>query len=63
MNIKVIVIVLGEPNSTFSEVLLKYFNSNKFKKNEKKIIIVGSIKLFKAQMKILKIKVPPTKAI
>ena len=36
MNIKVIVIVLGEPNSTFSEVLLKYFNSNKFKKNEKK---------------------------
>ena len=57
MNIKVIVIVLGEPNSTFSEVLLKYFNSNKFKKNEKKIIIVGSIKLFKAQMKILKKKV------
>ena len=57
MNIKAILIVLGEPNSTFSEVLLKYFNSNKFKKNKKKIIIIGSVKLLKAQMKILKQKV------
>ena len=36
MNIKAILFVLGEPNSTFSEVLLKYFNSNKYKKNKKK---------------------------
>ena len=57
MNIKVILIVLGEPNSTFSEVLFKYFNSNKYKKNKKKIILIGSVKLLKAQMKILKQKV------
>ena len=57
MNIKVILIVLGEPNSTFSEVLFKYFNSNKYKKNKKKIILIGSVKLLKAQMKILKQRV------
>ena len=58
MNIKIILIVLGEPNSTFSEVLFKYFNSNKYKKNKKKIILIGSVKLLNAQMKILKQKVP-----
>ena len=57
MNIKVILIVLGEPNSTFSEVLLKYFNSNKYKQNKKKIILIGSVKLFRAQMTILNMKV------
>ena len=57
MNIKLILIVLGEPNSTFSEVLFKYFNSNKYKKNKKKIILIGNVKLLKAQMKILKQKV------
>ncbi len=57
MNIKVILIVLGEPNSTFSEVLFKYFNSNKYRKNKKKIILIGSVELLKAQMKILKKKV------
>lgn len=57
MNIKVIIIVLGEPNSIFSEVLLKYFNSNRYKQNKKKIIIIGSVKLFKAQMTILNRKV------
>ncbi len=56
MNIKAILIVLGEPNSTFSEVLFKYFNSSKYKKNKKKIILIGSVKLLKAQMKILKQK-------
>ena len=57
MNIKIILIVLGEPNSTFSEVLFKYFNSNKYKKNKKKIILIGNVKLLNAQMKILKQKV------
>ena len=57
MNIKAILIVLGEPNSTFSEVLFKYFNSNEYKKNKKKIILIGNIKLLNAQMKILKKKV------
>ena len=57
MNIKIILIVLGEPNSTFSEVLFKYFNSNKYKKNKKKIILIGNVKLLNAQMKILKQKI------
>ena len=40
MNINFILIALGEPNSTFSEILFKYFSSIDFKKNKKKIILV-----------------------
>ena len=57
MNIKSILVVLGEPNTTFSEVLFKYFNSNQFKKNKKKIILIGSKKLLEEQMKILDFKI------
>ena len=39
MKSKIILVVLGEPNSTFSEVLFKYFNSTNFKKNKNKIIL------------------------
>ena len=53
MNSKVILIVLGEPNSIFSEVLFKYFKSINFKKNKNKIVLVGCKKLFKKQMKYL----------
>ena len=56
MNSKVILIVLGEPNSTFSEVLFKYFKSVKFKKNKNKIILIGSKKLLEEQMKKLNYK-------
>ena len=42
MNTNKILIVLGEPNSTFSEVLFKYFKSKSFKKNKKKIILIGN---------------------
>ncbi len=56
MNTKVILIVLGEPNSTFSEILLKFFCSKKFKYIKKKIILIGNFKLFQKQMKILKYK-------
>ena len=56
MKINRIIIVLGEPNSTFSEILFKYFNSKEFFKNKKKIIIIGSLSLLKKQIKILKIK-------
>ncbi len=56
MSTKIILIVLGEPNSTFSEVLFKYFKSKKFKKENKKIVLIGSYKLFKSQMKYLKYK-------
>ncbi len=56
MKINRIIIVLGEPNSTFSEILFKYFNSKEFFKNKKKIIIIGSVSLLEKQTKILKVK-------
>ena len=54
MKSKIILVVLGEPNSTFSEVLFKYFNSTNFKKNKNKIILIGSKDLLIKQMKKLK---------
>ena len=54
MNIKTIIIVLGEPNSIFSEILFKYFSSKKFKENQKKIVLIGSKNLLLNQMKKLK---------
>ncbi len=56
MNIKTILIIMGEPNTTFSELLLKYFNSKNFKKNKKNIILIGNKRLFNKQSKILKYK-------
>ena len=44
---------MGEPNSTFSELMFKYFLSNQFKKNKKKIVLIGCTKLIKKQMKFL----------
>ena len=57
MSTKIILIVLGEPNSTFSEILFKYFESKKFKNNKKKIVLIGSCKLLSEQMKKLKYKI------
>lgn len=57
MNTKTILIVLGEPNSTFSEILLKYFNARKFKEINKKIVLIGSYKLLEGQMKFLNYKI------
>ncbi len=54
MSSDIILIVLGEPNSIFSEVMLKYFESKKFRNNKKKIILIGNRKLFERQMKKLK---------
>ena len=56
MKINKILIVLGEPYSTFSEILFKYFNSREFSKNKKKIILIGSKNLLQKQMKKLKFK-------
>ena len=47
MNSKFIIIVLGEPYSTFSEILGKYFTKLK---NLKKIILVGNTELLKKQL-------------
>ena len=55
MRVNKILIVLGEPQSTFSEILLKYFYSKEFLKNKTKIILIGSIILFEKQMKKLSI--------
>tara|TARA_A100001011_G_scaffold400609_1_gene516784 strand:+ start:3895 stop:4860 length:966 start_codon:yes stop_codon:yes gene_type:complete len=54
MNSNIILIVLGEPNSIFSEILFKYFKSKEFIKNKNKIILIGNKELFKKQMKKLK---------
>ena len=54
MSTNKILIILGEPNSTFSEVLFKYFNSKFFKHNKNKIILIGNKKLFQKQMIKLK---------
>ena len=54
MKINKILIVLGEPQSVFSEILFKYFNSKEFSKNKKKIILIGSKNLLQKQMKKLK---------
>ena len=54
MKINKILIVLGEPQSTFSEILFKYFDSREFLKNKKKIILIGSKLLLQWQMKKLK---------
>ncbi len=57
MNTKIILIILGEPNSIFSEILFKYFKSKKFKKSRKKIVLIGSYKLLLMQMNKLKYNV------
>ncbi len=57
MNTKIILIILGEPNSTFSEILFKYFESKRFINNKKKIVLIGSYKLLLMQMKKLKYKI------
>lgn len=55
MNYKPILIVAGEPNSIFNEILIK---SLKKKKIKSPIILIVSIKVFKLQMKKLKFDYP-----
>ena len=57
MSTKIILIVLGEPNSTFSEILFKYFKSKQFKSFKQKIILIGSYELILKQMDSLKYKI------
>ena len=56
MNTKVVLIVLGEPNSTFSEILFKYFKTKNFNKTKNKIVLIGNNKLLLKQMKRLNYK-------
>ena len=56
MKIDKILIILGEPNSVFSEVLFKYFKNTKLNSIKKNIILIGSYELIIKQMKILNYK-------
>ena len=51
MHIKNIIIVMGEPYSTFSEIIGKYFK--KYKKFKKRIILIGNTDLLNKQLKKL----------
>ena len=53
---KPVVIVLGEPNSVFIEILFKVLNKLNKRKLNYPIILIGSQNLIAAQLKILKIK-------
>ena len=53
MKFSPILIVAGEPNSIFFEIFLKTISSKRF---NSPIIIIGSKKLFKLQMKKLRFK-------
>lgn len=53
MNINKIVIILGEPNSVFLEILFKFFKSTKFNNFKKTIVLIGSYNLSLNQMKKL----------
>ena len=54
MNTKYILIILGEPYSTFSEIIGKYFKKiNKFKK---KIILIGNKNLLIDKLNKLNLK-------
>ena len=54
MKNKPILIVLGEPNSIFSELLFKVFKKNYLKKLDRPLLVIGSEKLLQSQMKTLK---------
>ncbi len=54
MKNKPLLIVLGEPNSIFSEILFKVYKKKVIQKFNRPIVVIGSEKLLKLQMKALK---------
>ena len=56
MNIKYIIIVLGEPYSIFSEIIGKYYRKKKYPK--KKIILIGDVSLLIKQLNKLDLSLP-----
>ena len=50
MNYKPLIIVLGEPYSTFSEIIFKLYKSKIIRKFKRPIVLIGSKALFKKQM-------------
>ena len=53
MKIKPILIICGEPNSVFSEILAKSIDKYRAKRP---IVLIGSYRLLLSQLKKLKIK-------
>ncbi len=53
MKNKPLLIVLGEPNSIFSELLFKVYKKKIIQTFNKPILVIGSEKLIKSQMKLL----------
>ena len=49
-----LLIVLGEPNSIFSEILFKVYKKKIIQKFNRPIVIIGCENLLKSQMKFLK---------
>ena len=49
-----LLIVHGEPNSIFSEILFKAYKKKVVQKFNRPILIIGSVNLIKSQMKVLK---------
>ena len=54
MKNKPLLIVLGEPNSIFSEILFKAYKKKIIQKSSRPIVVIGSENLLKLQMKFLK---------
>ena len=50
MKNKPLILVLGEPYSTFSEILIKVFKFQIIKKFKRPIVVIGSLELLKKQM-------------
>ena len=57
MKNKSLVIVCGDPKSTFNEILIKAIKNKVLKNKKYPIVIVGSKKLFEVELKKLKKKV------
>ena len=55
MSINKVLIVTAEPKSVFLEILFKYLNSKKYKKNNK-LILVGNKKIIQKEAKIYNYK-------
>ncbi len=54
MKNKPLLIVLGEPNSIFSEILFKIYKKKVIQKYNRPVVVVGSENLLRSQMKSLK---------
>ena len=57
MKNKPIIIICGDPKSTFNEILIKTLKNKIYKKSSLPIIVIGSKKLIKKEARKLKTKI------